>query len=271
MPHRIVPLGRFEVESRVLDLDRLPEVVGARVEVAAASGDLAGQRVHGDRERRLAIGPFGRRGVDRRHRVERGLRLRPLSLGGVRHAAGVVRHGVREADVRRRKRFGQHVVPFSERRERERVVRQHLLQHPDLARGVEVHLGGECIGRLDRLRTAARHRGGESEEVDVVRVVRQRIDAHRVLPFDEHLVGMDGVLVGLHGVVPPSDSDVDVCGHVDHMPFARHEISEPLRAWHRGLRVHRFDRVDVVVARAGVVRVARNDFWSWRTISLVPG
>ena len=139
------------------------------------------------------------------------------------------------------------------------MVRQHLLQHPDLARGVEVHLGGECIGRLDRLRTAARHRGGEGEEVDVVRVVRERIDAHRVLPFDEHLVGVDGVLVGLHGVVPPSDADVDVCGHVDHVPFARHELSEPLGARHRGLRVHRFDRVDVVMARAGVVRVARDD------------
>ena len=139
------------------------------------------------------------------------------------------------------------------------MVRQHLLQHPDLARGVEVHLGGEGIGRLDRLRTAARHRGGEGEEVDVVRVIRERIDAHRVLPFDEHLVGVDGVLVGLHGVVPPSDADVDVCGHVDHVPFARHEPSEPLGARHRGLRVHRFDRVDVVMARAGVVRVARDD------------
>src|SRR4026208_1012275 len=64
-------------------------------------------------------------------------------------------------------------------------------------------LGGEGRGRRDPLCTAARHRGGEGEEVDVVRVVRERIDAHRVLPLDEHLVGVDGVVVGLGGVVPP--------------------------------------------------------------------
>ena len=97
--------------------------------------------------------------------------------------------------------------------------------------------------------------GGEGEEVNVVRVVRERIDALRLLPFDEHLVGVDGVLVGLHGVVPASDADVDVRGHVDHVSFARHELRESLGARHRGLRVHRFDGVDVVVARAGVVRV----------------
>ena len=62
-----------------------------------------------------------------------------------------------------------------------------------------------------------------------------------------------------YGVVPASNADVDVCGHVDHVSFARHEPSEPLGARHRGLRVHRFDRVDVVMARAGVVRVARDD------------
>ena len=44
------------------------------------------------------------------------------------------------------------------------MVRQHFLQHPDLARGVEIHLGGERIGRLDRLRAATRHRGGEGEK-----------------------------------------------------------------------------------------------------------
>src|SRR5262245_25008334 len=42
--NRVVPLGRFEVESGVLDLGRLPEVVSARVEVAATRGDFAGQR-----------------------------------------------------------------------------------------------------------------------------------------------------------------------------------------------------------------------------------
>ena len=140
------------------------------------------------------------------------------------------------------------------------MVGQHLLQHPNLARDVDVHLRGECIGRLDRLLTAARHRGGEGEEVDVMRVVRERIDAHRVLPFDEHFVGVDGVLVGLDSVVPPSDADIDVCGHVDHVPFARHEPSEPLGARHCRLRVHRFNRVDVVMAGTGVVRVARDDF-----------
>ena len=172
------------------------------------------------------------------------------------HAARVVRHRVGEADVRRGQRLGEHVVPLAERRERERVVRQHLLQHPDLARDVEVDLGGERLRRLDGLRAPAGHGGGEGEEVDVVRVVRERIDALRVLPLDEHLVGVDGVLVGLHGVVPASDADVDVRGHVDHVAFARHELREPLGARHRGLRVHRLDGVDVVVAGAGMVRVA---------------
>ena len=93
-----------------------------------------------------------------------------------------------------------------------------------------------------------------------MRVVRERIDALRLLTFDEHLVGVDGVLVGLHGVVPASDADVDVRGHVDHVSFARHEPRESLGARHRGLRVHRLDGVDVIVARAGVVRVPGDDF-----------
>ena len=51
VPDRVVPLGRLEVEARVLDLGRLPEVGDARVEVAAAGRDLAGQGVHRDGER----------------------------------------------------------------------------------------------------------------------------------------------------------------------------------------------------------------------------
>jgi len=99
----------------------------------------------------------------------------------------------------------------------------------------------------------------EGEEVDVVRVVREGIDAHRALSFDELLVGMDSMVVGLHGVVPPSNADVDVRGHVDHMSFSRHEPSETFGARHRSLRVHRFDRVDVVMTSAGMIGIARED------------
>src|SRR6185437_17176537 len=104
------------------------------------------------------------------------------------------------------------LVPFSEGREGEGMVRQHLLQHPNLARGIEVYLGGECIGCFDRLRTTARHCGSEGEKVDVVRVVREWIDAHWALAFDELLVRMDGMVVGLHRVVPSADADEDVRG-----------------------------------------------------------
>ena len=67
------------------------------------------------------------------------------------------------------------------------MVGQHLLQHPDLARDVDVDLGGERFRRLDGLRALAGHGGGEGEEVDVVRVVREGIDALRLLALDEDL------------------------------------------------------------------------------------
>ena len=67
------------------------------------------------------------------------------------------------------------------------------------------------------------------------------------------------MVVGLHGIVPPTDADKDVRGHVNHVSFARHETSEPLGARHRRFWVHRFDCMDVVMTRTGVVWIARED------------
>ena len=66
---------------------------------------------------------------------------------------------------------------------------------------------------------------------------------------------MDCVLVGRYRVGVASHPDVDVGGHVDEVPGARHQRREPLGARHRFLRRHGLDRVDVVVACTGVARV----------------
>ena len=86
------------------------------------------------------------------------------------------------------------------------------------------------LRRLDGLRALAGHGGGKGEEVDVVRVVREGIDALRLLTLDEDFVRVDGVLVRLHGVAPAPYADVDVRGHVDHVAFTRHEAREPFGA-----------------------------------------
>jgi len=52
----------------------------------------------------------------------------------------------------------------------------------------------------------------------------------RLLSFDESLVGMDCVLVGRDRVGVASHPDVDVGGHVDEMPGARHQ--RPSRSAH---------------------------------------
>ena len=58
LANRIVPVRRFEVESRVLDLSRLRSGC-ALVLIALPSGDLAGQRVRGNREPVLPSAPLG--------------------------------------------------------------------------------------------------------------------------------------------------------------------------------------------------------------------
>jgi hypothetical protein len=66
---------------------------------------------------------------------------------------------------------------------------------------------------------------------------------------------MYGVLVHRHGVPIPTDADVDMPGHVHDMPGTRHQLRQAIRAVLSALREGRFDGVDVVVTRTGVVRI----------------
>src|SRR5438477_11354301 len=106
-------------------------------------------------------------------------------------------------------------------------------------------LAGECCG--------------ERQEVMVVRVVGQRVQAVRLLSLDEDFVGVDGVLIGRDRVGVASHADVDVGGHVDEMSRARHQCREPLGARHRLLRRDGFHGMDVVMARARMAGVGPQD------------
>jgi hypothetical protein len=126
----------------------------------------------------------------------------------------------------------------------------------ELGRQQRRHLPGRREGQL----AVAHHHRGESPEVVVVRVVARRVHAEgRVLVADVALVGVDGVVVGLHGVGVAADTDVDVARHVDEVPRPRHEPGEALGAGDGALGVELLDGVDEEVAAARVVRVLRDD------------
>ena len=130
-----------------------------------------------------------------------------------------------------------------------RLEERHLLRDPCGSRRRSPLRGRDSQGAL------AGERRGERQEVVVVRVVGERIQALRLLPLDEDLIGVDCVLVGRDCVGVASHPDVYVSGHVDEMPGAGHECREPLGARHGLLRRHGLDRVDVVVACTGMARV----------------
>ena len=117
------------------------------------------------------------------------------------------------------------------------------------------------LGLLRRLRgeRARSHQArAQRGEVPVVRHVTERIHAVAALAHrEELLVGGGRAEVGERRIVVAARADVDVRGHVHQVARAGREVAqrvgELLRT--RGI-IGRFDRVDVVVDRADVLRIA---------------
>ena len=91
----------------------------------------------------------------------------------------------------------------------------------------------------------------------VVRHVPRWIDAACGPPgtIERLMIERDRVAIGFDGVGVSPNADVDVRRHVDEMTRARHQRRETLGATDGAHGIARFDRVDVEMARAGMVGI----------------
>ena len=98
---------------------------------------------------------------------------------------------------------------------------------------------------------------GRPQEVQVVRVVADRVQPLRLTLRQVVLVRAYRALVGFRGICIASDADVDVSGHVHHVPRGRHQRAEPIRASHRAIGIiGGLQHVNVIVKRSWMVGVA---------------
>ena len=70
---------------------------------------------------------------------------------------------------------------------------------------------------------------------------------------------MDRVNIARGGVLVPADTDVNVRRHVHHVPHPWHKAGKTLCTGDRELGIYRLYRMDIVVTRRGVLRIAGYD------------
>ncbi len=131
------------------------------------------------------------------------------------------------------------------------------LQHLHVGLQVRVaHVLDHVLRGLLRVLVPPLLRAREGDEVHVVGPVHQRIHAGRAGAFYEGAVRLRGLHVALGHQAVVARLQKDVARHVDEVARGRHQRQEACRARDGALEVGRgFDRVDVEVVRAGVVRV----------------
>ena len=181
------------------------------------------------------------------------LGLLRFSLGGERHTAGEVPQGPGGGGMSVGLGRSQNRPPLLElqihqERSRERKLRHgHLLHHP-------IEQRREIAGGPLRFGVTPVHGRGISEEMEIVAVVHQRVDAGRHAG-DFHGVSIHlrrvGIALDRGGVV--SRAGVDVSGHVNQMAGPRDQGLQPLSGGERPFGTSRsLHRVDVVMVGARV-------------------
>ena len=161
--------------------------------------------------------------------------------------------------VRRRLRLRQHLLPQPEPR-----VGQHRrhrkIRRPRQGAGVVMrHLRRDPARRIDGGGTASLERRRRPQEVQVVRVVADRIQPLRLALRQVVLVGANRALVGLGRVRVAPDANVDVRRHVDHVSSGRHQRAETIGAALGAIGIVRgLEQMDVIVLRAGMIGVTRD-------------
>ena len=161
---------------------------------------------------------------------------------------GVARIGQRQDGGRR-----------AEQRMGEVGRRLDRLHQRDDARDLVGDEAAQLLGRRDDGRSVARHLGGRQHEMDVVRIVAEAIHAHRRIGRRQvFLVHLGRRLVVGQRVEIAADPVVDVARHVHEVAGAGNGAAQPVGIGLGALRpVRRLHRVDVIVDRARMVRVAR--------------
>jgi hypothetical protein len=130
------------------------------------------------------------------------------------------------------------------------------LQRGCLRRNVGRRSARRVASGRDRGRRTSGHRRREAQEVKVVRVVRDGIEARRTMGVGEiRLVGVHGVAVGLDRIVVATDAKVDVSRHVHDVSRTRHQLRETFGTRQRTRGKRGFDGVDVEVACARMIAV----------------
>ena len=98
-------------------------------------------------------------------------------------------------------------------------------------------MGFQSLGRAQRVGATARHAVGDGEEMQVVAVVHDGVQALDPAGPDVRLIGPRRLLVapGGGGIVPRAL--VDVRGHVHEMSGGRRQHAQPGRVRERPLRI----------------------------------
>ena len=116
----------------------------------------------------------------------------------------------------------------------------------------------QLVGRGQRHVALAQHLRRDQREMDVVRIVAERIDALRAGLGEIGFVGLLRRLVGVERIEVAADAVVDVARHVNDVAGARHQRREPVGIGLRPLGpVRRLDEMDVEVDGADMGGAAR--------------
>ena len=96
--------------------------------------------------------------------------------------------------------------------------------------------------------------------MDVVRIIRARIEAQRAAVPDVIAIRLDRALVGEDGVVILAHPHINVRGHVDQMSGRRRVIPQPVGGGQSVLRMRsRLDGVNVEMVRTRMIGITRRD------------
>ncbi len=220
--HRKVPRRRLFVVERVLDRNRVLQILRCVLMMALRGIDLAR-----DRRRRHREQPIRR--VETHHSIRRRLRCDRIELllfserivGTIlrreREAACVMPDRSRVFQIRGRRLLFEDRVPLAEARFGEISRRRHHFHRRHLADRVERHRVVEFARGFEGAAAVALHHVRRPQELNIVRHVHRRVDALGIALAQVNLVGLDRSFVGSGRRVVITDAKVDMRGHVHDM------------------------------------------------------
>ena len=140
-------------------------------------------------------------------------------------------------------------LPHQEVLSTDRLEHRHHLDH--WRREID-----QLLRCRDRLRVITLHAVGYRQKIQIVRVVH-RVNALHPGCFEISFIGGRGIDIRTRGRVVVSHAFINVRRHVHEVSGHRHQLRQVRRVSERALGMRRgFDRVDIVMNRAGMIPIA---------------